>query len=290
MSLVFLVAIGILGLLVGSFLNVVVYRVPNGMSIVSPRSACPRCGALIAAYDNVPVLSWLVLRGQCRTCKTPISVHYPLVELGTGVFFALVGWAVLGSAVSTSSTTWVGLSSGFNAVVGEASIVAVALILVAFLYLAAVSVALASIDLTTHTLPNAIVLPSYIVGAVLLGVAGVIDGNFDALLRAGIGMVSLWLAYFLMALAYPGGMGLGDVKLAGVLGLFLGFLGWGPLATGAFAAFLLGGVFGVALLATKRANRRSGIPFGPWMLAGAWVGVLFGSTVWDGYLTLVGLG
>lgn len=281
--------IGILGLLIGSFLNVVVFRVPNGKSIVSPPSACPRCGAEIRAYDNVPVLSWLALRGKCRNCKTRISARYPLVEFGTAVYFAVVAWMVLSGGVSTSSTAGFGSTTGFGLVVGDASSVGIGLILVALLYLAAVSVALALIDLDTHKLPNAIVLPSYLVGAVLLGAAGLVDGNFEALLRAGIGMFSLWLAYFLMALAYPGGMGLGDVKLAGVLGLFLGFLGWGPLAVGAFAAFLLGGLFGVALLAAKRANRKSGIPFGPWMLAGAWVGIFFGSAVWDGYLTLVGL-
>lgn len=282
-------AIGILGLLIGSFLNVVVYRVPNGKSIVSPPSACPRCGAEIRAYDNVPVLSWLALRGKCRNCKTRISARYPLVEFGTAVFFAVVAWMVLSGGVSTSSTAGFGSTTGFGSAIGDASSVGIGLILVAFLYLAAVSVALALIDLDTHKLPNAIVLPSYVVGGVLLGAAGLVDGSFEALLRAGIGMVSLCLAYFLMALAYPGGMGLGDVKLAGVLGLFLSFLGWGPLAVGAFAAFLLGGLFGVALLAAKRANRKSGIPFGPWMLAGAWVGIFFGSAVWDGYLTLVGL-
>lgn len=281
--------IGVLGLLIGSFLNVVVYRVPNGKSIVSPGSACPRCGAEIKAYDNVPVVSWLVLRGKCRSCKTIISMRYPLVEFGTAVFFAVVAWVVLGGVVSTGSTTGLDSTSGFGLVLGGASIVGIVLILVAFLYLAAVSVALTMIDLDTHKLPNSIVMPSYLVGAVFLGAAGLFDGNLDALLQAGIGMASLWLAYFLMALAYPGGMGQGDVKLAGVLGLFLGFLGWGPLAIGAFSAFLLGGIFGVVLLATKRANRKSGIPFGPWMLAGAWVGVFFGSAVWHGYLTLVGL-
>jgi len=273
--------IGILGLLVGSFLNVVIYRVPNGRSIVSPPSACPRCAAEIMPYDNVPVLSWLALRGRCRTCKTRISARYPLVELGTAAFFAVVAWVVLWGDVSTGSATGFGPLTRSFAVTG--------LVLLAFLYLAAVSVALALIDLDTHTLPNAIVLPSFVVGAVLLAAAGAIAGDYGVLLRAGIGAAALGLAYFLMAVAYPGGMGLGDVKLAGVLGLFLGFLGWGPLAVGAFAAFLLGGLFGVALLVTKRANRKSGIPFGPWMLAGAWVGIFFGSGVWHGYLTLVGL-
>lgn len=262
---------GALGLLVGSFLNVVVYRVPNGMSVVSPPSACPQCGAGIKPYDNVPVASWLALRGRCRNCRAAISPRYPLVELGTAVFFAVVTlwFLVIGLPAASSITDLI--------------------VLVAFLYLAAVSIALALIDLDSHRLPNAIVLPSYLVGAVLLGSAALAGGDYEALLRGAIGMAVLWVAYLLMALAYPGGMGFGDVKLAGVLGLFLGYLGWGELVVGGFAAFLLGGVFALGLLLTRRAGRGSGIPFGPWMLAGAWIGIFFGATIWSGYLSLLGV-
>ena len=265
---------GILGLVVGSFLNVVVYRVPHGLSIVSPPSACPRCSAPIKPYDNVPVLSWMVLRGKCRNCRTAISLRYPMVELGTAVFFGAVVWGIL---------------SGWIVVGGAGSALGTAVVIAAYLYLAAVSVALALIDVDTHRLPNSIVLPSYLIGAVLLATAAVVGGDLPALLRAGIGLAALGGAYFLMALVYPGGMGLGDVKLAGVLGLYLGFLGWGQLAVGAFGAFLIGGLFATALVLLRRANRKSGIPFGPWMLVGAWVGIFFGSRVWDGYLTLLGL-
>lgn len=272
-------AVGAFGLLIGSFLNVVVYRVPNGMSIVAPPSTCPRCGSGIKAYDNIPVLSWLLLGGKCRNCGEAISKRYPLVELGTGIAFAgVVVWFVVAGA-----------SAGSAAGVGSVAAVGPILELVAFLYLAAVSVALGLIDLDTHRLPNSIVLPSYLVGIVLLGATALLGGDYSALLRAGIGMAALWLAYLLMALAYPGGMGFGDVKLAGVLGLFLGFLGWGPLVVGAFAAFLLGGLFSIGLLVARKANRKSGIPFGPWMLAGAWVGILVGSQVWGGYLSLIGV-
>lgn len=265
----------VLGLVVGSFLNVVIYRVPNGLSIVSPASACPRCGAPIKPYDNVPVLSWIVLRGKCRSCRTSISSRYPLVELGTAVFFGAAAWGILSGWVSTATPTEPGVGTF--------------LVLVAFLYLAAVSVALALIDLDTNRLPNVIVLPSYLFGAALLVVASVLQGNFAPLLGAAIGLAALWTTYFLLSLAYPGGMGFGDVKLSGVLGLYLGFLGWGPLAVGAFAAFLLGGLYAVGLLVTRRATRKSGIPFGPWMLAGAWVGIFCGERVWDGYLTLLGV-
>lgn len=279
--LLVVVSVGIFGLLVGSFLNVVVYRVPAGLSIVSPPSACPQCNSAIRPYDNIPVLSWMLLRGKCRDCANGISARYPLVELGTGIAFAVVALGVAVGVVSTSSTSGGGSET--------AATVSGILTLIAFLYLAAVSIALALIDLDVHRLPNAIVLPSYIVGIVLLGTAGILNGDFEALIRAAIGMAALWVAYLLMALAYPGGMGFGDVKLAGVLGLFLGYLGWGQLAVGAFSAFLLGGLFAIGLVIARRANRKSGIPFGPWMLAGAWVGIFFGGSLWSSYLSLLGL-
>ncbi|TFD30596.1 prepilin peptidase [Cryobacterium cryoconiti] len=273
---------GVLGLLVGSFLNVVIYRVPNGQSIVSPPSACPRCAAPIKPFDNVPVLSWIMLRGKCRSCKSAISARYPLVELGTALFFGAVAWWTFSVRASIGSTPGADSTSTKSVIVGV-------LVLIAFLYLAAVTVALALIDLDTHRLPNAIVLPAYVVGLALLGAACLISGDLGVLIRTVAGLAALWAAYFAMALAYPGGMGLGDVKLAGVLGLFLGFLGWGHLAVGAFAAFLLGGAYAVGLMIAKRASRKTGIPFGPWMLTGAWVGIFFGAMVWDGYLTLLGV-
>jgi leader peptidase (prepilin peptidase)/N-methyltransferase len=269
---------GLFGALIGSFLNVVIYRVPRGESVVSPPSACPTCGHRIRSTDNIPIVSWLLLRGRCRHCQAWISVRYPLVELGTAVFFALVaGWAVTrlaaGPIIGLSTTELTGF----------------ALSLGAFLYLAAVSVALSLIDLDTHRLPNTIVLPAYIGGAVLLGSAAMLAGDYERLLGAAIGLAAMWLAYFLMAIVYPGGMGFGDVKVAGVLGLFLGWLGWGPLIVGSFSAFLLGGVFALVLLASRRVTRKAGIPFGPWMLVGAWVGIFAGDTLWSSYLALFGL-
>ncbi|ROQ37388.1 leader peptidase (prepilin peptidase)/N-methyltransferase [Frondihabitans sp. PhB188] len=262
------------GLLIGSFLNVVVYRVPNGMSVVSPPSACPGCHSEIKAYDNVPVLSWLALRGKCRSCHEPISARYPLVEATTGVFFVVVAIRFLPHGLLSEAPANFGASL---------------LALVAFLYLAAISVALGLIDLDVHRLPRAIVLPAYAVGAVLLGASSALTGDWTALLRAAIGMGSLGLFYALAWFFYPAGMGFGDVTLAGVLGLFLGWLGWGPLAVGAFSAFLFGGVFSIALIALKRIGRKGGIPFGPWMLVGAWVGVFVGPAVWHGYLSLLGV-
>jgi len=265
---------GGLGLLIGSFLNVVVYRVPAGMSIASPPSACPGCHSPIKAYDNVPVLSWLALRGRCRSCRTAISARYPIVELATGLFFVVVAARIwpLGDVPTEA-----------------APLVAALLELVAFLWLAGASVALAIIDVEHHRLPDAIVLPSYAVGLVLLGASSALSGEWDALLRGVVGMAALFVFYLGLALVKPGAMGLGDVKLAGVLGLWLGWLGWGELVVGAFAAFLLGGLFSVVLLATRRAQRTGGIPFGPWMLAGAWVGVLVGGIVAASYLQLLTL-
>ncbi len=255
------VAGALLGLAIGSFLNVVVWRVPRGESVVHPPSACPRCGHAVRPRDNVPVLSWLLLRGRCRDCGEPIARRYPLVEAGTAVLFAAVA-------------VWSG--PGWETP--------------ALLYLAAVSVALTLIDLDVQRLPDAIVLPSYPVALALLALAswnptGAPD--WGALLRALAGGAVLLAGYFALVLVYPRGMGLGDVKLAGLLGLYLAWAGWAELAVGAFAAFVLGGVVAVALLVTGRARRGSGIPFGPWMLAGAWVGLVLGGPLARWYLGLL---
>ncbi|GEL97154.1 prepilin peptidase [Cellulomonas terrae] len=252
---------GLLGLAVGSFLNVVVWRVPRGESVVHPPSACPRCGHAIRSRDNVPVVSWLLLHGRCRDCDNPISARYPWVEATTGVLFALTAWF--------TGVSWV---------------------LPALLYLVAIAVALALIDIDTKRLPDAIVLPSYAVGLVLLTLASWNPGgepDWAALTRALIGAAALFTVYFVMIIVYPAGIGFGDVKLAGVLGLYLGWFGWGSLLIGWFAAFLLGGVYAVGLIVAGRAGRKSGIPFGPWMLLGALVGIAVGEQVWAWYLDVL---
>ncbi|MBF0672655.1 MAG: prepilin peptidase [Salinibacterium sp.] len=272
-TVVIIVLAGVLGLIIGSFLNVVIWRVPRRESLSEKGSACPKCGHPIRWRDNVPVLGWVILRGRCRDCGEKISPRYPAVELLTGTVFAAVAAWVLSPIGPVAPTAM------------PAQLVA----LVAFLYLASISIALTFIDLDTHTLPNRIVLPAYIVGGVLLVVTSVLAGTPDAIIRALIAMAAMFVAYLVMALAYPGGMGLGDVKLAGVLGLYLGWIGWGALLVGAFAAFVLGGLFSIVLLALRRVNRKSGIPFGPWMLGGAWVGVFMGEILWRSYLSLFGL-
>jgi leader peptidase (prepilin peptidase)/N-methyltransferase len=264
---------GLMGLAVGSFLNVVIYRVPLGLSVVRPASACPGCGSEIGARDNVPVLSWVLLRGRCRSCDTAISARYPLVELITGALFVAVAVRFAPSAAE-----------------GGASLAADLITGVAFLYLMAISVALAAIDLDVRRLPNAIVLPAYLVGAVLLGAAALVRGDLAAAGWAAAGAGISFAFYLTLALIKSGGMGMGDVKLAGVLGLFLGFLGPAVLFVGLFAAFLLGGVFGVLLMLTRSGSRRTTIPFGPWMLAGAWIAVFWGEALASSYLSFTGLG
>jgi leader peptidase (prepilin peptidase) / N-methyltransferase len=251
--------VALLGLLVGSFLNVVIHRVPAGESVVRPRSRCPGCGTEIAARDNIPVLSWLLLRGRCRSCGEPISVRYPLVELLTAAVFAVLTISI--------GVDWA---------------------LPAYLYLGAVGIALGAIDLDTKRLPNVLTLPSYAVGGGLLLLPAVADGAWDAYLTAWLGAAALFAFYLLLVLVYPAGMGLGDVKLAGVLGLYLGWLGWGVLVVGGFLGFLLGALVGAGLMLASRAGRKTKIPFGPYMLVGALLAIVWGPSLWDRYLDLLG--
>lgn len=253
--------LGVLGLLVGSFLNVVIHRVPAGLSLVTPGSACPGCGHPVRPYDNVPVVSWLLLRGRCRDCSTPISVRYPMVELATAGLFAITGW-------------WFGWSPYTGA-----ALVAMA-----------TGVALFMIDLDHQRLPFPITFAAGGGVALALGVDAVVNGSapvLTALVSAG-----LWTAvYGGMWLATAGrGMGLGDVALALVLGLLLGWLGWGPSVVGLMGGFVIGAVVGVVLLVSRRAAARSRVAHGPFLLAGAGLGLFAGEPLWQTYLGLVGLG
>jgi prepilin signal peptidase PulO-like enzyme (type II secretory pathway) len=260
-----LVLAAVFGLVIGSFLNVVVYRVPAGIPLTR-ESRCPACDAAVRPWQNVPVLSWMLLRGRCATCRTAISARYPLVEVATALAFLGVVWA------ATERVAIAGV---------DASSIAV---LLAYLWLAAVSVALTLIDLDTQRLPNAIVLPSYVVAFGLFGVAASLGADPMGLVRAAVGAAAMYGFYALLRLIRPDGMGGGDVKLAGVLGMYLGWVGWGALAVGGFAAFVLGGLYGVAVIIARRAGRRDAIPFGPWMLAGAWLGIAAGEPLAQAYV------
>jgi leader peptidase (prepilin peptidase)/N-methyltransferase len=248
---------GVLGLIIGSFLNVVAYRVPRGESVVSPPSACPRCDTPIRNRHNVPVLGWLALRGRCYDCALPISPRYPAVEAATGLLFALVGYHFADRP----------------------------LLLSAYLAFAAIAVALALIDLDVHRLPNVIVLPSYPVLGVLLALGVGADG----LLRAATGAALLFGFFFVVAVAAPGGIGFGDVKLAGVVGGMTAAVSWGAFLTGAFGGFLLGAVAGVLLMLGRQANRKTAVPFGPFMLLGAWASILGASGLGQIYLERIGM-
>ncbi len=252
---------GVLGLLLGSFGNVVVHRVPEGASVVRPRSACPGCGAEISARDNVPVVSWLLLRGRCRACGEPISVRYPLLELTCGLLFAAVAWRV--------GASW---------------------LLPGLLLLAWLLLVLAVIDARTRRIPNALTYPLAPVLAALLVVGALLDGDPAAALRIPLAGLAGFAVLLAIALASPRGMGMGDVKLAGVIGLGLGALGWGEVVVGLFAGFLLGGIAAIALLATGARSRRDAIPFGPYLALGAIAALLAGRPIVEAYLATSGLG
>ena len=241
---------GLLGLIAGSFLNVVIHRVPLRQSVVWPASRCPACGASIEPRDNVPLLSYVLLRGRCRNCKAGISARYPLVEALTGALFA-------------GATYEFGL--------GLDLLSALALILAL--------IALAGTDLEHRLLPNAIVGPAALVGFAL----SVLDSPerwwlylVSALAVAG--------GLFALALAYPGGMGMGDVKMGGMLGAFLGPYAALAVFIGALAGALVGGV----LMVMGKMGRRTALPFGMF-LAFAGVLVLFvGEEIWGAYAGLIG--
>jgi leader peptidase (prepilin peptidase)/N-methyltransferase len=237
-----LVLVGVLGLCIGSFLNVVIHRVPIGESVVSPPSRCPGCHSPIRARHNMPVAGWLLLRGRCADCGAPISARYPAVEALTAGLFVLVTWRALHLDQAAA--------------------------IPALLTFTALGIALSAIDLDTRRLPNVLVLPAYPVLAVLLiGAAGVHD-DWGAALRVGLGGLALFGFFFALALAHPQGMGFGDVKLAGVIGMVLGYLSWSALVVGAFAGFFLGAVVGVVVMATGAGGRKTALPFGPFMVLG----------------------
>jgi len=242
-----LVLIGLLGLLIGSFLNVVIYRLPRGESLNRPPSRCPSCGTPVKPYDNVPVLSWLILRGRCRSCGARISVRYPLVEALTAAAF--VG-AALARGVDDDLALW--------------------------LPFVAMLIAVAGIDLDHRIIPNKILLP-----AAIWGIVGTIlfrpDNIDDSLIAGGIAFGALFLA----ALAYPAGMGMGDVKLAGVMGIYLG----SSVAPAMLSAFLAGSIVGIAIIAREGADaRKKGVPFGPFLAFGGLVGLYWGPELVDAYV------
>lgn len=256
MSVPWVVAFGLVGPVIGSFLSVVVHRVPRRESVVRPRSRCPSCGTQLRAVDNVPVVSYLLLRGRCRSCGARISPAYPLLELATAGLFA--------AAAAAFDRPYV------------------AAVMAAFL---AVLVALAVIDARHRILPNRIVYPAVPAFAVLLALGALLGEGFD-LRGAAIGFLGYGGGLLLVALVSPRGMGMGDVKLAALIGLVVGSLGAELVLVAAGVGILLGGVAAVgALLAGW--GRKQAIPFGPFLAAGAAAAVLAGDRLARLYLDLV---
>ncbi|MDX6676472.1 MAG: leader peptidase (prepilin peptidase) / N-methyltransferase [Solirubrobacteraceae bacterium] len=230
------------GLIIGSFLNVVAYRLPARASLSKPGSHCTSCETPIKPYDNIPVLSWLLLRGHCRGCSAPIAKRYPLVEAGTAGLFA----AVVAVHYADPASLVLGL------------------VLIAFL------MPIALIDFDSQIIPNRLTLPAAVIGLVL---GTVLDpgGELERLIAAAVGGTVLALP----ALLHPKGMGMGDAKLVAVLGLYLG----AAVAPAFFIALIVGMIGGVAIMARKgvAAGRKTRVPFGPFLALGGVVGVLAGN-------------
>jgi len=245
-------AAGLLGLVVGSFLNVVIYRVPLRRSVAWPASHCPACGEPIKPKDNVPLLSYLLLRGRCRNCKARIAARYPAVEALGGLLFAAAAYE-FGLGIHLLS----------------------ALVLVSAL------IALAGTDLEHRLLPNVIVGPAALVGLVLS-----VLGDPERWWVYPVSALAVAGALFALAVIYPQGMGMGDVKMGGMLGAFLG-----PYAALAvFLGALCGAVTGGVLIATGRMGRRSHMPFGVFMALGGIVTLFCGPQLWSLYMRLIGSG
>jgi len=235
----------ILGTILGSFLNVVIYRLPRGESLVRPRSRCPNCGAQIRAWDNIPIMSFLLLRGRCRACRAHIAWQYPLVELASGLL-VLAAWLRDGSWLDVLAATFFLLS----------------LLAVFF------------IDLAHHIVPNAITYPGIALALVLAAGRGRLLESLLAALGAG--------AFFLLvAIVSRGGMGGGDVKLAAMMGAFLG---WPSIVVALLIAFTSGATVGVLLIASGRRTRKDPIPFGPALALGGMVALFFAAPLVDWYL------
>jgi leader peptidase (prepilin peptidase)/N-methyltransferase len=245
---------GLFGLVIGSFLNVVVWRVPRRESIALPASHCPVCDTPLAPYENIPVASWLALRAKCRHCDAHISARYPAVELLTGVLFALVGVRFADS--------WV---------------------LPAYLVFTAGLIALSMIDLEHQLLPNRVLYPVGFIAIPLLFAGALVEGEMSDFGRALLGAAVAFAVFFCIHTVSPRGLAFGDVRLSFLLGCFLAYLSWWHLFFGLFAGFMYGAVIGLVLIGLGRGTRQARIPFGPFLAAGALTIVLIGQPIIDLY-------
>lgn len=248
---------GLFGLVAGSFINVVALRVPGGMPVALSRSACPECGHQIRARDNIPVLSWMLLAGRCRDCRAPISLRYPVVEAVTGALFLATPFVV--------GVSWV---------------------LPAYLWFVGVAVVLTLTDLDHQRIPNRILGPGVAVAVPLLGLGAALDGDLGSMGRGLAAGAAYFALFFVLALLARGGLGFGDVKLAALLGLYLGYQSWRVVAAGIGLGIVIGGAVALAMVVTRARGRKDAIPFGPSMVAGAFVALAVGERLVDWYLAL----
>lgn len=244
------------GAVIGSFLNVVVHRVPLGLSLVRPASACPQCEAPVRPADNIPVLSYVLLRGRCRHCRTRISPRYPLIEALTALLFA-------GAVLRFERPEEIAFVCAASAVL----------------------VALAFIDLSHRRVPNKIVLPATAVAAVWVTAAALTTGE-PGMAGEALGSGAAGFALLFVIALVSGGMGFGDVKLAAFIGIACGRFGWEVFVLGVFAAFIVGGVVALALLLAGRSGRKDAIPFAPMLCAGALIGLYAGEAPVQAWLGL----
>jgi leader peptidase (prepilin peptidase)/N-methyltransferase len=285
----------VLGLVVGSFLNVVIYRLPvmldrewraqaaeftssttttivahravpeaERFNLVLPRSTCPQCKAPIAAWQNIPVISWLVLHGRCASCKAPISKRYPAVELATGILSAWAAWhfGFGPAAACTVAVTWA-------------------------------LVALTGIDIDHQLLPDNITLPLLWAGLLAAVAIGPVEGSalpvspHDAIIGAVAGYLSLWLVFHAFRLITgKEGMGYGDFKLFGAFGAWMG---WKVLPVIIILSAGTGAILGIAMIVFRGRDRTAPIPFGPYLAVAGWIAMLYGHELIDGYLRVSGL-
>ncbi len=250
------VVVILFGLAVGSFANVAIYRIPEAKSLWTPRSFCPQCGKTIVWYDNLPLLSYAILRGRCRNCHESISLRYPIVELITGLLYLAV-FAKCGFSWKAE--------------------------LLPYLFMVTVLVIVSIIDIQRQIIPNKIIYPAIPIGLAAMGIVALIRGDGNIILHSLIGFAIGGVPLGLLALAIPKGMGMGDAKLAAFTGIFLGYY----QAVGLFFGFLLGSILGILLMILGRKGRKSRIPFGPYLAAGALIALFWGPAIWAAYKAIL---
>ena len=254
-TIYFSAVVFLFGLVVGSFNNVAIFRIPESKSLWTPRSFCPQCGKTIVWHDNLPLLSYAILHGQCRNCHESISARYPLVELITGLLYLAV--------FAKCGFTW------------KAE-------LLPYLFMVTVLVIVSVIDIQMQIIPNKIIYPAIPIGLAAMGIVALVRGDGNIILRSLIGFAIGAVPLGLLALLIPKGMGMGDAKLAAFTGIFLGYY----QAIALFFGFLLGSILGILLMVLGRKGRKSRIPFGPYLAAGALIALFWGPAIWDFYRNL----